>query len=115
MIVDYFNVIRTVERHKRRKGQMFVDRKSQDHSAEICPSVDVLFFERAVLPSGSRCHRIVARSIWCSAIASCASHLVGLAIESCIPFASRKVEEAKSMPLNMQPLSNKFGVAITNW
>ena len=33
------------------------------------------FFERAVLPSGSRCHRIVARSIWCSAIASRASQI----------------------------------------
>ena len=26
----------------------------------------------------------------------------------------RKAEEAKSMPLDMQPLSDKFGVAITN-
>jgi hypothetical protein len=39
----------------------------------------------------------------------------GWQLESCIRFCRReKTEEFKSMPLDMQPLSNKFGVAITN-
>jgi TfdA family taurine catabolism dioxygenase TauD len=39
-------------------------------------------------------------------------HSSGCQLESRIGFAVKKAQEAKSMPLNTQPLSDKFGVAI---